>query len=91
MTPMNLNLPLRRFAISAAAAIVGLAACSATAQAPAAKQLRQLTLDNKPWKGDFDQMLERRIIRVLVPYSRTLYYVDKGHERGLNAELHAHN
>jgi hypothetical protein len=22
-----------------------------------------LTLDNRPWKGDFDQMLERRIIR----------------------------
>jgi hypothetical protein len=22
-----------------------------------------------------------------VPYSRTLYYVDKGHERGLNAQL----
>ena len=32
-------------------------------------------------------MLERRIIRVLVPYSRTLYTVDKGHERGLTAEL----
>jgi len=73
--------------MSAAAAIVGLAAFSATAEAPAGRQLRQLNLENRPWKGDFDQMLERRIIRVLVPYSRTLYYVDKGHERGLNAEL----
>ena len=26
-------------------------------------------------------------IRVLVPYSRTLYYIDKGHERGITAEL----
>jgi hypothetical protein len=30
---------------------------------------RQLNLENKPWKGDFDQMLERRMIRVLMPYS----------------------
>jgi ABC-type amino acid transport substrate-binding protein len=48
---------------------------------------RQLSIPNKPWKGDFDQMVERRIIRVLVPYSRTLYYTDKGRERGITAEL----
>ena len=32
-------------------------------------------------------MLERRIVRVLVPTSRTLYFVDKGHERGITAEV----
>ena len=37
--------------------------------------------------GDFDALLERRMIRVLVPYSRTLFFVDKGRERGLTAEL----
>jgi membrane-bound lytic murein transglycosylase MltF len=47
----------------------------------------QLSLENKPWRGDFNAMLERRIIRVLVPYSRTLYFVDKGRERGLTADL----
>jgi membrane-bound lytic murein transglycosylase MltF len=52
-----------------------------------ATKLRQLSLENKPWKGDFDQMLERRVIRVLVPYSRTLYFVDKGQERGITADL----
>lgn len=31
-------------------------------------------------------MLERRHIRVLVPTSRTLYYNDKGRERGITAE-----
>jgi len=56
------------------------------AAAPAAKP-RQLSLEVKPWKGDFEQMLERRVIRVLIPYSRTLYYVDAGHERGITAEL----
>jgi membrane-bound lytic murein transglycosylase MltF len=58
----------------------------AAGEAPAGKP-RALNLENKPWKGDFDRMLERRMIRVLVPYSRTLYYVDKGRERGITAEL----
>ena len=56
------------------------------AATPAAKTF-QLSLEYQPWQGDFDQMLERRMIRVLVPYSRTLYYVDKGRERGLAADL----
>jgi hypothetical protein len=42
---------------------------------------RQLNLESKPWRGDFDALLERRMIRVLVPYSRTLFFVDKGRER----------
>jgi hypothetical protein len=41
----------------------------------------------RPWTGDFDQMLERRLIRVHIPYSRSLYFIDKGHERGLSVEL----
>ena len=54
---------------------------------PKAKQAgRRLEISNKPWTGDFDQMLDRRIIRVLVPYSRTLYFNDKGHERGITAD-----
>ena len=50
-------------------------------------QPRQLGTTNKVWKGDFDRMLERRMIRVLVPYSRTLFFNDKGRERGVTAEL----
>ncbi len=58
------------------------------AAAPAeVSTVRQLNLENRPWKGDFDAMLERRMIRALVPYSRTLYFTDKGRERGLSAEL----
>jgi membrane-bound lytic murein transglycosylase MltF len=37
--------------------------------------------------GDFDMMFDRRIIRVLVPYSRTLFFNDKGKERGITAEI----
>jgi membrane-bound lytic murein transglycosylase MltF len=69
-----------------AVAIVGAVALTAS-PGPAETPLRQLAVTSKPWLGDFDQMLERRIIRVLVPYSRTLYYTDKGRERGMTAEL----
>jgi len=54
---------------------------------PAAKTAaRQMDITFKPWTGDFDQMLKRRMIRVLVPYSRSLYFNDKGRERGIAAE-----
>jgi len=72
------------------------APASAPAAAPAAKAAagtaapakpRGLNLANKPRTGDFDVMVNSRVIRVLVPYSRTLYFSDKGHERGITAEL----
>jgi membrane-bound lytic murein transglycosylase MltF len=40
----------------------------------------------KPWTGDLDGMIKRRVIRILTPYSRTHYFVDKGQPRGLVAD-----
>ena len=37
-------------------------------------------------RGDFDKMKERRLVRVLVAHSKTLYFLDRGMERGLDAE-----
>jgi len=55
---------------------------------PVVKQAaRQLDTSAKPWTGDFDQMLERRRIRVLVPFSRSLYFNDKG-GRGASRREH---
>jgi membrane-bound lytic murein transglycosylase MltF len=54
---------------------------------PAAPTVRTLPTAAKPWTGDFDRMIERRMIRVLVPFSRTLYFNDRGRERGLTGEL----
>ena len=42
---------------------------------------------DKPFSGDFDMMVERRMIRVVVMYNRTHYFIDKGQERGLTDEL----
>ena len=47
---------------------------------------RQMDITFKPSTGDFDPMLERRMIRALVPYSRSLYFNDKGRERGITAD-----
>lgn len=49
-------------------------------------EARRLILTGKNWSGDFNGMVERRVIRVAVPYSRSLYYHDAGRERGLSAE-----
>jgi membrane-bound lytic murein transglycosylase MltF len=45
----------------------------------------QQVLD-KPFTGDFDEMVKRRVIRVGVTYNRTHYFVDMGQERGLTYE-----
>jgi len=41
----------------------------------------------KEWTGDLDGMIKRRAIRVLLPYSRTFYFVDRGTQRGLTYEF----
>jgi membrane-bound lytic murein transglycosylase MltF len=37
----------------------------------------------KPWTGDLDGMIERKVIRVLTTYNKTFYFLDKGTQRGL--------
>jgi membrane-bound lytic murein transglycosylase MltF len=36
----------------------------------------------RPWTGDLEGMVERRLIRVLTTYSKTQYFVDRGTPRG---------
>jgi len=42
---------------------------------------------NEPWTGDLDGMLERGMIRALVVYSKTMYFPDKGRQRGIDYEM----
>ncbi|MCW0207066.1 MAG: transporter substrate-binding domain-containing protein [Achromobacter sp.] len=47
-----------------------------------------LAYNVKPWTGDLDGMIKRRQVRVLVPYNKTLYFLDKGGtQRGIMADL----
>jgi membrane-bound lytic murein transglycosylase MltF len=51
--------------------------------APTAVSASDLAAIEKPWTGDLDGMIKRRMIRVLVPYSKTHYFIDRGVQRGV--------
>ena len=68
----------------AAAGAVACLAMTLSAQAPTEKGRLGIPLSEitKPWTGDLDGMAERRMIRILTSYSRTLYFVEGGIPRG---------
>jgi membrane-bound lytic murein transglycosylase MltF len=41
---------------------------------------------DKPFTGDLDELVKRRMIRVAVTFNRTHYFIDRGQERGLTYE-----
>ena len=70
-------------AFAAALAPLTVSSGAAAAEAPAPQTLPQ----GRTWTGDFDGMLKRRTLRVLVPYSKTLFFVDRGRQMGVVAEF----
>ncbi|WP_084502193.1 MltF family protein [Fundidesulfovibrio putealis] len=42
--------------------------------------------DTGTYTGDFDEILERRVLRVAVPFSRTQFFYNKGRQCGLAAD-----
>jgi membrane-bound lytic murein transglycosylase MltF len=79
----------RRTVRTALTSLSLLAAVPVFAQAPQAPKAprEDLTIDPKTimqsWEGDLDQMVQRRIVRVLVVPSKTFYFNDKGTQRGI--------
>jgi membrane-bound lytic murein transglycosylase MltF len=72
--------------------LVALMAFTVAAQAIAQtaqtdSSMEDALLDNKPWIGDFDEMAKKRQIRVLVVYSKTFYFLDRGRQRGISYDL----
>ena len=69
------------------------AAALAVARPAAAEDVQPLSIDLKAtsWTGDLDALASHRAIRVLVPYSKTLYFVDLGGvQRGISYDfMHA--
>ena len=65
--------------------------CAAAQTAPAKSESAQaptsLAIQGAAWTGDFDEMLKRRYIRVLVASSKTQYYVVKGIQHGTSYEV----
>ena len=50
-----------------------------------ADENKELSIDVKfqKWTGDLDGMIQRRVIRTLVAYNKTNYFVDKGTQHGI--------
>jgi membrane-bound lytic murein transglycosylase MltF len=70
-------------------AIIGLTAMvpSIVPGAESDSASKEALLKNEPWIGDFDKMAEKRQIRVLVTYSETFYFLDRGQQRGITYDL----
>jgi membrane-bound lytic murein transglycosylase MltF len=70
--------------------LVGLAAPAPSPASPGkgSTEKHALPIDTAGFArgGDFDAMRKRRLIRVLVVYNKTNYFVDKGAQRGLTYE-----
>src|SRR6478609_725439 len=86
-TPPRVARPRRGFLLG----LVAMGMCAAVrveAQSPTQKGRTGLDLATvlTPWTGDLDGMQKRRTIRVLTGYSKTLYFIDKGTERGTAAD-----
>lgn len=65
-------------------------ACGFQTHAAEPKTNQPITIDAQRivWKGDLDGMIKRRIVRVLLPYNKTLYFLDKGgQQRGLMYDM----
>jgi membrane-bound lytic murein transglycosylase MltF len=76
-----------RWALVTTALLAGLTCAAAETkpppQTPTREQLTVATPESmKPWTGDLDGMVERRVVRVLTVYSKTFYFADKGVQRG---------
>ena len=51
------------------------------------KTFRETVKLDQKWTGDFDEMVKRRIIRALVTFSKTNYFLDKATQRGATYEV----
>ena len=67
--------------------ILGFVAAVQAAEPVPAEAPRVLSIPMVARQGDFDVMRQKRVIRVLVPYSRTFFFNDRGHERGITTDL----
>lgn len=61
--------------------------CPMSVQAADEGPSLQEFIKKNEWKGDFDGMEQRRIVRALVTFSKTNYFLDRGTQRGATYEL----
>ncbi len=75
--------------------LIGVTACGSKeepaaakpAEAPPAAAAPKVPEGVPTWTDDLSGLLERRAIRVLVVYSKTFYFIDKGQQRGITFDF----
>ena len=80
---------LHRFILTIALAVeltAGAPAAAPAAAVPAQSAGQAGLAFSRTWKGDLDGMKKRRLIRMLVVYSKTFYFLDKARQRGATYE-----
>ena len=88
-TPLNNDASMNRrkyvLALCALAAAADAYAATPTGAEPAdsAPALAAPETKATAWQGDLDGMKQRRLVRMLVVYSKTFYFVDKARQHGL--------
>jgi membrane-bound lytic murein transglycosylase MltF len=71
-----------------ALALIALAATQLPQMVRAQEGAKVMALPGvRAWTGDFDDMIKRRDVRILVPFSKTLFFIDRGTARGIEAEF----
>lgn len=73
-------------ALACALLLASVCVFPAAARADQAFTDQALKALKEPWKGDLDGMLKRRVIRALVVYSNTNYFLDGATARGITYE-----
>jgi membrane-bound lytic murein transglycosylase MltF len=93
----------KTYVVTALLCALALSACdtSAPSKEPAAKAEPKAAAPAAPpvpvvpvlpagvpvWTGDYPSLAERRAVRMLVVYSKTFYFIDKGQQRGITYDM----
>ncbi len=78
-----MRFPFSRFKVIVTFVLMFMICAILVAQEKQQTPTMDMNLTYKKWTGDLDGMIERRIIRVLVIYNKTTYFVDNGTQRGV--------
>jgi membrane-bound lytic murein transglycosylase MltF len=85
--PLSYRRPMKRALPAVFLLVTCLLTSPAQAQQPQAPAAPTAAGPSEPattvWTGDLDGMVKRRMVRVLVPYSKTHYFIDRGVQRGV--------
>jgi len=79
-------LPVFQVGVLFAVLAAGFGSVSGLRSARATESKKTALPEAALWAGDYDGMQKRRVIRVLVPYSKTIFFINKGEQLGTAAE-----